>query len=190
MQAGPACPDADLSAAAATPANPLGSYAPVAKCPSGQWPPSYDPEEGSWCSESSGASGPSGLRPLLQQLLRPLPGRGAAERLEALLGLQAGPDPAPALAWHPQQALLAAVEGGGGRVQVFDYSGRLPPLGRGAPLAPPPPMAAAHVLQHELQQQASAAAWRPNGGKCLAVGAARGVCLWHIGRPPPGSGSR
>ncbi|KAI7839465.1 hypothetical protein COHA_006733 [Chlorella ohadii] len=126
---------------------------------------------------------------MLQQLVGRLP-RGAAARVERLLGLAACPPPGAPLAWHPSQPLLAAV-GAGGQVQVVDYTGQLPVLGQqGSGSPPPPPLAPALTLQHELQQGAAAAAWRPNGGKCLAVGTAQGVCLWHIGRPPAGSGSR
>ena len=185
-QAGPACPDAHLSAAPAAAGQPAG-YAPLIKCPSGQWPPAYHSDDGSWDSSAAGSSG--GLRPLLQQLVGRLP-RGAAARLERLLGLAPCPPSIAPLAWHPSQPLLAAV-GAGGQVQVVDYTGQLPVLGQQGSGAPPPaPLSPTLTLQHELQQGAAAAAWRPNGGKCLAVGTAQGVCLWHIGRPPTGSGSR
>lgn len=185
LQPGPAVPDANLSAAAA--AGQPSPYAPVVKCPSGQWPPAYHSDDGSWDSAAPGGTG--GLRALLQQLVGRLP-RGAAARLERLLGLAACPPAGAPLAWHPSQPLLAAVDAGG-RVQIVDYSGHLPVLGQhGSGAAAPPPLAPALTLQHELQQGAAAAAWRPHGGKCLAVGAAQGVCLWHLGRPPPGSASR
>ena len=190
MQPGPACPDADLAAAAAAHTQAAG-YAPVVKCPSGQWPPSFAAEDGSWDSSGgNGSGGPSGLRPLLQQLARRLPG-GAAPRLERLLGLPAAAPPrGKPLAWHPRQPLLAAA-GACDRVHIFDYTGRLPLLGQGGQGgAAPPPLQPLLLLQHEFQQHASVAAWRPHGGKCLAVGVAHGVCLWRIGRPPAGSGSR
>lgn len=187
-QAAPACPDIDLSAAGDAPsAQQLAGYAPVVKCPSGQWPASYDQADGSWDSRRRGG-GSGGLRSLLRQLAARLPG-GAAARLERLLGLQAAAAPGAPLAWHPQQPLLAAVDGCG-RVQVFDYAGRLPSLAHGAGGSPPPALQPALVLQHEFQQSPGAAAWRPHGGRCLAVGSQQGVCLWHLGRPPTGSGSR
>lgn len=185
LQLGPACPDANLSTAPAAAGQ--SSYAPVVKCPSGQWPPSYHSDDGSW--DSAAAGGAAGLRPLLQQLVNRLPG-GAAARLERLLGLAACPPPGAPLAWHPSQPLLAAVDARGS-VQIIDYTGHLPVLGQQGSGGPPPPaLAPALTLQHELQQGAAAAAWRPHGSKCLAVGAAQGVCLWHLGRPPPGSGAR
>lgn len=188
LQPAPACPDVDLSAAGDAPsAQQLAGYAPVVKCPSGQWPPSYDQADGSWDSGRRGSGG-NGLRPLLRQLAARLPG-GAAVRLERLLGLQAVAPPGVPLAWHPQQPLLAAVDSCG-RVQVFDYAGQVPSLAQGAGGSAPPPLQPALVLQHDLQQSPGAAAWRPYGGRCLAVGSRHGVCLWHLCRPPAGSGSR
>lgn len=190
MQPGPACPDADLAAAAA--AQP-SSYAPVVKCPSGQWPPSYSAEDGAWDSKAGSSrrsAGGAGLRPLLAQLVGAAPGSAAA-CLERLLGLQQAAPPGAPLAWHPRAPLLAAVDADDCCVQLFDYTGVLPLLGQGGTGGPPPPpLHPSLVLRHELQQQASALAWRPHGGKCLAVGVAHGACLWHIGRPPAGSGSR
>jgi hypothetical protein len=127
------------------------------------------------------------LRPLLRHLRRLPP----AARLERLLlgGVQPGSLPEQAtLAWHPSQALLAALDDSN-RIQLYDYSGHLPLLGHGRG-ARPPPLQPTQVLQHELQQQASAAAWRPFGGQCLVVGVAHGACLWHIGRPPAGGALR
>ncbi|KAL4431177.1 hypothetical protein ABPG75_006433 [Micractinium tetrahymenae] len=184
--AAPACPDIELSAAGDAPGVQQG-YAPVVKCPSGQWPPSYDQADGSWDSRRAGSGGGS-LRSLLRQLAARLPG-GAAARLERLLGLQAAEAPGAPLAWHPRQPLLAAVDSCG-RVQVFDFAGQLPWLAHGAAGSPPPPLQPALVLQHEFQQSPGAAAWRPHGGRCLAVGSQHGVCLWHLSRPPIGSGSR
>lgn len=190
LQAGPACPDADLSAAAAAPPAP---YAPIVKCPNGQWPPSYSADDGAWDSGSRGGSGAggrgAGLRPLLAQLAGAVPGAAGA-CLQRTLGAQQAVQQGAPLAWHHREALLAAVDGGD-RVQLVDYAGALPLLGQGATGGPPPPpLRPALSLRHELQQQASALAWRPHGGKCLAVGAAHGVCLWHVGRPPAGSGAR
>lgn len=188
LQAAPACPDVDLSTAGDTPsAQQLAGHAPVVKSPSGQWPASYDQADGSWDSRRGGGSGHS-LRSLLRQLASHLPG-GAAARLERLLGLQAASAPGAPLAWHPRQPLLAAVDGCG-RVQVFDFAGQLPSLAQGAGGSPPHALGPALVLQHEFQQSPGAAAWRPNGGRCLAVGSQQGVCIWHLGRPPAGSGAR
>lgn len=175
MQPGPAAPDADLTYPSAAQPDVF-----VAKCPSGQWE--------SNAVGGSAAAGPHSLRPLLQQLVGALP-RSASARLERLLGLMACPPPGRPLAWHPRQPLLAAVEAGS-RALIFDYAGHLPLLGQGSSGAAPPPLQPTLDLQHELQQGAAAAAWRPHGGKCLAVGVEQGVCLWHLGRPPAGSGIR
>ncbi|PSC76031.1 transducin WD40 repeat [Micractinium conductrix] len=186
---GPAAPDALLTATADRQQH-LAGYAPVVKCPSGQWPTCYDPADGAFTS-GSGGTARGGLRPLLRQLVRCLPG-GTAARLERALGLAEAASCGAPVAWHPQQPLLAAVDAGG-RVQVFDYAGRVPALlgaGGGAGGPAPQALAPSALLAHELQHAPAALAWRPHGGKCLAVGAAQGVCLWHLGRPPPGSGSR
>lgn len=175
-QPGPACPDADLAAAAAAAATALAP--PVIKCPSGQWPPGYSVEDGAWESSNGNGSKGGGAAAFLQRLAN------------ASLGVPASAPPPKPLAWHPQDPLLAAVDGGDSLL-VFDYTGRLPVLGQGGAGGPAPlPLPPAFALRHELQQAASAVAWRPHGGKCVAVGVAHGVCLWHIGRPPPGSGSR
>ena len=189
LQPGPAAPDALLTATADRQQH-LAGYAPVVKCPSGQWPTCYDPADGAFTS-GSGGTARGGLRPLLRQLVRCLPG-GTAARLERALGLAEAASCGAPVAWHPQQPLLAAVDAGG-RVQVFDYAGRVPALlgaGGGAGGPAPQALAPSALLAHELQHAPAALAWRPHGGKCLAVGAAQGVCLWHLGRPPPGSGSR
>ncbi|QDZ19332.1 hypothetical protein HOP50_02g18470 [Chloropicon primus] len=36
------------------------------------------------------------------------------------------------------------------------------------------------VLTSDIQYKATEVSWRPAGGRCLAVGCNRGVCLWHI----------
>ncbi|KAL4853578.1 Aladin [Chlorella vulgaris] len=177
---GPTCPDIDLTAAAAT------TTVHAVKCPNGQWPPSYTADDDDEACDG-GRPRRGGLRPLLRHLRRLPP----AARLERLLlgGVQPGSLPEQAtLAWHPSQALLAALDDSN-RIQLYNYSGQLPLLGQGRG-GRPPLLQPTQVLQHELQQQASAAAWRPFGGQCLVVGVAHGACLWHIGRPPAGGALR
>lgn len=166
MQSGPACPDVDLQAGQRWRAElPVGHV----RCPGGNYPRNYDADEGSWHTDGS-----SPVLTLLRNVTSCVPALASAW---AAHPAELPPKP---LAWHSSQPLLAAVDSTDG-VQVFDFTEHMPYLGQVQP-ALPPPLPPAFLLRHKLQCGAAALAWRPNGGKTLAVGCAHGACVWHLGR--------
>ena len=83
---------------------------------------------------------------------------------------------AEALAWsHPPRTALAAGVAGRPPLVKPRYSA---PNGRrkDAPCA----------VNGTRGRQVGALAWRPHSGTVLAAGAAGGVCVWGLGRAPPG----
>lgn len=82
--------------------------------------------------------------------------------------------------WHPKRSLLACISLDHMSVHLFDFTNRIAPLGQNISTIYQEPLHAIRSLRHELQGTAHALAWRPSGGNTIAVGCARGVCIWSL----------
>lgn len=147
------------------------------RSPSGKWPEDYSTDDQPRTALAALCS--NGLAQL-KSLLPDIP------KLTPKVASTTASQP-PSLAWHPREPLLAAIDDDGG-AQVFDFSGQIPLLGQ-SQASLPPTLPPALTLRHDLQRStpSSPLAWRPHGGRSLAVGTACGVCLWQADTPSSAS---